>query len=211
LLNQAGGRYNDEALYKPSEAAQSNGRMNILKKIGLFFLDIIETGTIALSVFIIVYLFILQPHEVKGNSMLPNFEHAQLLLTDKISYRLSEPERGDVIVFKAPVNARYDYIKRIIGLPGETLTVKDGHVFVDEEQLDETYLPTDTYIRAGQFAKEGLPVIIPQEAYFVMGDNRNYSSDSRDWGTVPRENIVGRVWMRYWPPDKIGKIKQPTY
>ena len=186
--------------------------MNFFKKVGLFFLDIIETGVIALSIFVIVYLFILQPHEVKGNSMYPNFEHSEFLLTDKITYRLNgEPQRGDVIVFHAPVNDQYDYIKRIIALPGETVAVKDGKFFVNEKEVDEIYLPGETYTRNGKFVKEETTITVPDQHYFVSGDNRNHSSDSRDWGTVPRENIVGRVWLRYWPLDRFGKIEKIKY
>ena len=184
---------------------------NILKKISLFFLDIIETGVVALSIFVIVYLFVLQPHEVKGNSMLPNFEHGQFLLTDKISYRLGNPQRGDVIVFKAPTNTQFDYIKRIIGLPEDLVMIRGGNVYINNQKLEETYLPADFSNRSGKTFQEGVAVRIPSGQYFVMGDNRNHSSDSREWGTVPRENIVGRVLLRYWPFDKFGKIKRPKY
>lgn len=183
--------------------------MNILKKIFLFFLDIIETGVIALSVFIIVYLFILQPHEVKGNSMYPNFEHGDFLLTDKISYQLNNPQRGDVIVFQAPLDERYDYIKRIVGLPGETVSIIRGKIYINDELLNESYLPSDTETRQGLVFKDNDRFNIPDQEYFVMGDNRAHSSDSRDWGTVPKENIVGKVWIRYWPFNKIGKIESP--
>jgi signal peptidase I len=185
--------------------------MNIIKKIGLFFLDIIETGAIALSVFIILYLFVFQPHEVKGNSMYPNFEHGEFLLTDKLTYRFKEPQRGEVIVFKAPVDSRFDYIKRIIALPGETVVVKNGILLINNEKLNESYLPEDFSTRSGKFLKEGQPITLSLSEYLVMGDNRNHSSDSRDWGTVPRENIVGRVWLRYWPLDKFGRIRNEEY
>ncbi|HUW21969.1 MAG TPA: signal peptidase I [Candidatus Bathyarchaeia archaeon] len=183
----------------------------IIKKVGAFFLDIIETGVIALSIFIVVYLFVMQPHEVKGNSMFPSFEHGEFLLTDKISYRLNQPQRGDVIVFRAPLNTQFDYIKRIIGLPRETVMVKDGYIYIQNQKVDEIYLPEDTVIRAGNAFSEGKPVTIPEGQYFVMGDNRAHSSDSRDWGTVPRDNIVGRVWFRYWPFDRFGKIDRAVY
>jgi signal peptidase I len=185
--------------------------LGLLKRISLFFLDIIETGVIALSIFVVVYLFVLQPHEVKGNSMLANFEGGQFLLTDKISYRLNEPERGDVIVFKAPLNARFDYIKRIIGLPGEKIAIKDGVIFIDGQKLKEKYLPEDIFTRSGRVFKDGKTIEIPEDNFIVMGDNRNYSSDSRDWGPVPRKNVVGRVWVRYWPFDSFGKIGKAQY
>lgn len=185
--------------------------LKILKKISLFFLDIIETGVIALSIFIIVYLFIFQPHEVKGNSMHPSFEHADFLLTDKISYRFNNPQRGDVIVFKAPLNTQFDYIKRIIGLPGENIAVREEQIYINGKKLEESYLPDDFSTRSGRFLKNDQTANIPLGEYFVMGDNRNHSSDSRDWGTIPRENIVGKVWLRYWPLDRFGKFGKTDY
>ncbi|MBN1263349.1 MAG: signal peptidase I [Candidatus Pacebacteria bacterium] len=185
--------------------------LKIIRRISLFFLDIVETGVIALSIFVVVYLFILQPHEVKGNSMLPNFEHGQFLITDKITYRLKEPSRGDVVVFKAPVDTRFDYIKRIIGLPGEEIKIQNNQIFINGQKLEEIYLPESFVTRAGQLFKNNQSFTLEPDQYLVMGDNREHSSDSREWGPVPKENLVGRVWLRYWPLNKIGKIKKEEY
>lgn len=183
--------------------------IRILKKIGSFFLDIIQTVVVALSIFVIVYLFLFQPHQVKGNSMYPNFLNGEYLLTDKITYRLQEPKRGEVIVFVAPKNEDYEYIKRIIGLPGESIKIEEGVVFIDGKKLEEKYLPEDVKTRSGSFLKEGQTFSIPEEdQYFVIGDNRDHSSDSREWGTVPRENIIGRAWLCYWPFGKLGLVSR---
>ena len=132
---------------------------NILKQIGAFLLDIFETLVIALSIFLIVYLFLMQPHQVNGQSMIPNFESGDYVLTDKISYRLGEPKRGDVVVFHAPSSANCpqgtgcDFIKRIVGLPGESIEVKNSQLFVNSEPLDEVYIPNEFQTEAGNFTK----------------------------------------------------------
>ncbi|NIO20700.1 MAG: signal peptidase I, partial [Candidatus Aenigmarchaeota archaeon] len=107
------------------------------------FLDIIETVVLALAIFVLVYLFLVQPHQVRGNSMYPNFHDGEYLLTDKISYRLGEPDRGDVIVFKAPKNQEYDYIKRIVALPGDSVVIRNGKIYLNNQLAEETYLPEE--------------------------------------------------------------------
>ena len=143
-----------------------------------------------------------------STSLSRSFYDGEYILTNKISYRFNEPKQGEVIIFKAPHNESYDYIKRIIGLPGDTIKIKDGKVFINGVLLNESkYLPTDIYTNAGRFIKEGEEIIIPSEKYFVIGDNRPYSSDSRDWGFVPRKNIIGKAYFCYWPLQKIGLIR----
>ncbi len=180
---------------------------SLLKRFWLFFLDFIETIVIALAIFVVVYRFLFQPHQVKGSSMYDNFHDGEYLLTDKLSYRFNEPEYGDVVVFKAPTNEDYDYIKRIVGLPGDRVEVRGGRVYVNGRLYDESgYLDASVVTRPGAYAKEGLAVTVPQGSYFTFGDNRNNSSDSRDWGGVPAENIVGKAWIRYWPLNKTGVV-----
>lgn len=189
---------------------------NILKKIGAFFLDIIQTIVLALSVFVIIYLFLLQPHQVKGNSMYPNFHNGEFLLTDKISYRLGEPRRGDVIIFKAPpsepcAEIECEYIKRIIGLPGDSVKDLGGEIYVNSQKLAETYLPQGTTTTPGSFLKDGMERRVPENEYLVLGDNRTQSRDGREFGTIPGTNIVGKAWLRYWPLNKLGTIKRINY
>lgn len=185
--------------------------MTFFKRIGGFFLDIIETFVIALAMFVLMYLFLFQPHQVKGNSMYPNFHDEEYLLTNKITYRLSEPKRGDVIVFKAPKNEEYDYIKRIVGLPGDTIKIEDCNVFINNQPLKEEYLSENICTSSGRTWQAGKSIMLSENEYFVAGDNRPYSSDSRDWGTVPETNIVGKAWFRYWPADRIGIIRETEY
>jgi len=185
--------------------------MNVFRRAGSFFLDLVETVVIALAVFVLIYLFLFQPHQVRGSSMYPSLHDGEYLLTDKVSYRLHQPKRGDVIIFTAPHNEEYDYIKRIIGLPGETIKIENGKVFINGLALDEVYIPNDFTTFAGSFAKEGYNVLLPPEQYFVLGDNRQHSSDSREWGSVPEKNIIGRAAFRYWPVEELGSIKEPDY
>jgi signal peptidase I len=185
--------------------------MSLFRRVGGFFLDIIETFVIALAIFVLMYLFLFQPHQVKGNSMYPNFHDQEYILTDKITYRLSQPHRGDVIIFKAPKNEEYDYIKRVIGLPGEEVKIENCHVYINDKILQENYLAADLCTAAGRFWQSGQDITVAENEYFVMGDNRLYSSDSRDWGTVPRLNIIGKAWYRYWPLSEIGMIHNASY
>ena len=189
---------------------------NILKQLGAFLLDIFETLVIALSIFLIVYLFLMQPHQVNGQSMIPNFESGDYVLTDKISYRLGEPQRGDVVVFHAPSSAHCpqgtgcDFIKRVVGLPGELVEIKNSQIFVNSEPLGEVYIPDEFQTEAGSFT-ENKSVSLGDNQYFVVGDNRPHSSDSRVWGPIDKSMIVGKAFFRYWPPETMGVIESIRY
>lgn len=145
---------------------------------------------------------------VEGDSMQPNFHSGQFLIVDRVDYLLGQPERGDVVVFHYPLDPRSDFIKRVIGLPGETVSLRDGHVYVDGEALDEpyireacipTYCPDDASWRVGP------------NAFFVMGDNRNESRDSRAFGPVDRTFLVGEALLRYWPPEEWGLVRDDVF
>lgn len=186
--------------------------LKVFRFIGNLFLDFIETLVMALSIFVVVYLFFFQPHQVRGSSMFDTFVDGEYLLTNKISYRLGQPQRGDIVIFKAPVNQEYDYIKRIIALPGEQIILKNGRVYVNGDLLDESsYLKKNYPTQGGYFLKEKQEFQLQERTYFVMGDNRGHSSDSRDWGTVPEVNIVGKAWFRYWPPTRVGIVEKAIY
>lgn len=188
-----------------------NEERNLLQRITSFVGDLIETFVMAGAIFVVVYFFLVQPHQVTGNSMLPNFEHGEYILTDKVSYHFRPPKRGEVVVFKAPKTQEKDFIKRIIALPGETLKIERGEIFVNQKELAEDYLPANTITLPKSLANEGQEIVVPLDEYFVLGDNRQYSSDSRDWGTVPRHLIIGRAWFLYWPLNKISLIPQVSY
>lgn len=190
--------------------------VSILKKIGQFILETIQAIVLALSVFIIVYLFLFQPHQVKGLSMFPSFADGEFILTNKISYRFGAPQRGDVIIFKAPksepcAEIECEYIKRVIALPGERIKVSSGHYYINGNLLSEPYLASDLYTNPGSFLSDGIERTIPEGYYLPSGDNRPASRDGREFGPVPVESIVGKACLRYWPLNKISLIKHEGY
>jgi signal peptidase I len=183
--------------------------MNIIKGIIDFVMDILETIAFVGSLFIVIYLFILQPNQVKGASMDPTFQSGDYIITSKITYKFKKIERGDVIVFHSPKNPNIEYIKRIIGLPGDKVMVKDNEVYVNDQPLPEIYISAKTNLWDGGFLKEGEAVTVPDNYLFVMGDNRPRSSDSREFGPIPISSIVGTVIYRYFPLNKAGIVKNP--
>ncbi|MEK7616816.1 MAG: signal peptidase I [Patescibacteria group bacterium] len=169
-------------------------------------IDFIQTLVVFGAIFALIYLFVSQPHKVSGNSMVPTFKNGDYILTDKLSYRFGVPKRGDIIVLKNPRDESQDFIKRIIAIPGDTLQIENLQVFVNGQTLSESYLPAETPTRTGSFLTEGSEVKAGPNQYFVFGDNREHSSDSREWGPVSKEEIVGKVFFRYWPPKTLGLI-----
>ncbi len=172
-------------------------------------MDVLETISFVGSLFIVVYLFILQPNQVKGQSMEPNFHNGDYILTSKITYKFRKIKRGDVIILKSPKNPEIEFIKRIVGLPGDRIMVKDGYLYVNGQRWEEPYAnhPTNTW--EGGFLREGEEFIVPEGYVFVLGDNRPRSSDSREFGPIPIQDIIGVVFYRYFPPNKMGPIKNP--
>jgi len=180
--------------------------MFILRNLWLFFLDFLETIVVSLAIFAVVYIFLFQPHQVDGKSMEPNFHNAEYILTDKVSYRLHEPKRGDVVVFHSPQDQRVDFIKRIIGVPGDNIMLKAGYLYLNGTKLNEAYINDPGKVLPGKFMREGQDIDVPPGQFLVMGDNRLHSSDSREWGLIDLNNIVGRAFFRYWPVPVFGTI-----
>ncbi len=182
-----------------------------------FILDALETIAIALVIFFVIYTFIAQPHLVKGESMKPNYFEGEYILTSKIYNWLGEPQRGDVIVLKSPDEANVQFIKRIIGMPGEKIMVEDNKVHIINSNhpngfiLEESYLADDLSIPDGAFLKEGQWADIPDGNFAVMGDNRPASYDSRNWGLLPKDNIIGKAFFVYWPLPSFGFVAHATY
>lgn len=185
--------------------------------VGSFFLDLVETVVIALSIFLVVYLLFMQPHQVNGQSMVPNFQSGEYVLTDKVSYRLRDPQQGEVIVFHAPEEADCvkgtgcDFIKRVIATPGQSVSLENSTFYVDGLPLPESYIPADFETLPGRFLKEVGQYTLGPDEYFVSGDNRPFSSDSRAWGPITKRDIVGRAFFRYWPVSAVGVIRKAEY
>jgi signal peptidase I len=154
--------------------------------------EILVTVLIALGIFFLSRATV-QSFWVVGSSMEPNLEDGQRLLVNKVVYRLREPQRGEIIVFHPTREGHADLIKRIIALPGDTIEITDGVVYINEKAIDEPYIKA-----APSYTMKCEEV--PEGEYFVLGDNRNNSTDSHVWGTVPRENIIGKAWLSIWPP-----------
>ncbi|MDA3802714.1 MAG: signal peptidase I [Patescibacteria group bacterium] len=176
-----------------------------MKKFLLFIWELVKVAAISAAIIIPVRYYLIQPFYVKGASMEPNFHDSEYLIVDEISYRFNEPNRGQVIVFRYPKNPQEYFIKRIIGLPGEELQIKDGDVVVYNENnpqglvLNETYLKTDLET----FNSDTKKIKLADDEYFVLGDNRNASKDSRSFGVLDNNFIIGKVLLRGWPLDNI--------
>lgn len=159
--------------------------------------EVVETVVLTVLLFIVISSAV-QNYFVDGVSMEPNLHNTERILVDKWSYLFHPPQRGDIIVFAAPPAPSEDYVKRIIALPGDIITIRNTTVIVDSDTLNETYVSPTRQGNPFSF-KQINNVIVPPNDYFVLGDNRAESSDSRDWGFVPRNNIVGRAVLVYWP------------
>lgn len=167
-----------------------------------FFTELLKFVVIAAVIVLPVRLFVAQPFIVSGASMSPTFENGEYLIVDELTYRLEAPQRGDVVIFRYPRNPSEFFIKRIIGLPGETVTIAGGSVTITQADgttvaLDEPYVKNLGNGRDATYE-------VSDENYFVMGDNRPESSDSRVWGLMPRENLIGRAAVRLLPVQHIG-------
>ena len=182
----------------------------MFKRLGAFFLDIGEVLVFAIGIFFFVYLLIMRPHKISGVSMSPNYPDSEYLLTEKVSYYKSPPKRGDVVVFTPPVSSD-DYIKRVIALPGENVSIKGGRVYINSELLKEDYLASDVYTQGGSFLQEGQTYKVPDGEFFIMGDNRAHSYDSRSFGPIKKNVISGRAWVIYWPVKLAGAVGPPDY
>jgi signal peptidase I len=163
-----------------------------------------ELPLLVIIAFVVAWLiksFIIQPFYIPSGSMEPTFVVGDHVLVNKFVYRFTKPARGEVIVFRYPLDPSKDYIKRIVGFPGETVEIKNSHVYISGKKLNESYAATE--MGTPDFG----PIKVPANKLFVLGDNRNNSADSRAWGMLPGRNILGKAIFLYWPPDRIGLVK----
>ncbi len=186
-------------------------------------LEIVETLVLTLVIYLLIHNFVAQPFEVEQNSMIPTITPSEYVLIDKISPRFNDYRRGDIVVFQPPDGfgqGGVPFIKRVIGLPGDTVSLQNGRVYVapaggSAVPLEEPYValgvdgkPAPTLPGDAQRTDSW---VVPDGSYFVMGDNRRVSQDSRFFGPITRDLIIGRAWLRYFPLDRIGFLEQPTY
>ncbi len=171
-----------------------------IKKEG--FWDLIKFAILALIIVIPIRAFIAQPFIVSGSSMVPTFHNGEYLIVDELSYRLGDPQRGDIVIFKWPKDTSKYFIKRIIGLPGDTVKIDGSAVTIKNKANPQGFALDETYVK--NKSSNEMEVTLPDNEYFVMGDNRSGSSDSRSWGTVPRNLMVGRALIRLFPFNVIS-------
>jgi signal peptidase I len=156
--------------------------------------------SLAISAFIIIFLY--QPVKVEGTSMMPGLEDQERIFVNKFVYRWEPIQRGDIIVFRYPRDTSKSYIKRVIGIAGDHIRIETGQVYVNGEALDEDYVPTD-YADARSYGE----IVVPASSFFVLGDHRSMSNDSRDFGTVNERYIYGKAVFGYWPMEKLGRLR----
>lgn len=179
--------------------------MNLFKKI----LDSLEFYIFAGVFFIIIWYFVLSPRAIDGISMFPYLRNNDFILVYKLEYLTKDPQRGDVVVFKH--SETQDYIKRVIGLPGETVTIQNGKVYVNGKELYEAYLDETVRTQPESTIREGVPYKVPEGQFVLIGDNRPFSTDSREFGAVPKEYIEGRAIAVWFPPENSKLIKRIEY
>ncbi|MDA2921754.1 signal peptidase I [Patescibacteria group bacterium AH-259-L07] len=178
----------------------------------LFILDLVKLVIIAFIIVWPIHRFVFQPFYVVGPSMEPNFYDKEYLIIGKISYYYNEPQRGDVVVFRSPRDQKDYLIKRVIALPEERIRISKGSIYIYNKLLPQgIVLDEEEYLSAGIATPGSIDVRLAKDSYYVLGDNRNASLDSRSFGSVNREYIIGKTWFRGWPVDSIGIIKMPIF
>jgi len=185
---------------QPAPTVGQQSRNSVLHTLWLWLVELGETVLPAIVIAVLINLFLAQATRVYGSSMEPNLHTDQRLVVEKVSYRLHSPRRGDVVVIRMPERGPELLIKRVIALTGETLEIRNGVVYINEQPIEEEYLVRKT---TGTYG----PTTIPDGHVFVMGDNRGASNDSRIFGPVPLDRVVGRAWVSYWPFETLGIVQ----
>lgn len=185
----------------------------MFKNFFLFVLELIKIVVISLVIIIPIRYFLIQPFYVKGASMEPNFEDHEYLIIDEISYRFNTPQRGDILVFKYPRNPQEYFIKRLIGLPGEEIEIKDGGVVIYNSEFPDGFTLDEPYLTPGvkTYGLNEDKIKLSESEYFVLGDNRNASKDSRSFGPVNKSFITGKVLLRGFPFDRVKLFEPQEY
>jgi signal peptidase I len=180
------------------ESALDEHGMRPLPVVAVWARDLLVS--LAISAFIIIFLY--QPVKVEGTSMMPGLEDQERIFVNKFVYRWEPIQRGDIVVFRYPRDTSKSYIKRVIGIAGDRIRIEGGQVYVNGEALDEDYVPSD-YVDARSYDE----IVVPTNSFFVLGDHRSMSNDSRDFGTVNERFIYGKAVFGYWPMEKLGRLR----
>ncbi len=170
-----------------------------MKKVKQILLDFIEITVIGSGVVLFIYIFVCQLLIVTGESMLPTFKDKEQIVAEKVSIKLNPIVRGEIIIFKHPQIPSRLLIKRVVGLPSELLTIKDGYIYINGKKMDEMYLKQGVVTHGERTIQESQEYRIPKNSYVLLGDNRENSTDSREWGAISKDGIVGRAFLVYYP------------
>lgn len=176
----------------------------------LFILEVVQIVIISAAIIIPIRYFLIQPFYVKGASMEPNFYDHEYLIIDELSYRFREPDRGEIVVFRYPRDPRQFFIKRVVGLPGETIEITDGRVIIYNNFYPNGTVITEDYIFT-ESTNGKIKTTLGADEYFLLGDNRDESMDSRSFGPVTKDALIGRVWVRGLPFSRVGTFDLPEY
>lgn len=191
---------------EPSEATVPDTK----KRLAVFFIEFVQVVLISMAIILPVRYFLIKPFYVKGESMEPNFFEHEYLIIDELGYRFHEPQRGDVVVFKHPNNKDEALIKRVIGMPGETVEISDGKIRLYNTEQPNGIVLEEAYLNQ-EFTSASVAVTLKPGEYFMLGDNREKSLDSRYFGPVDRSLVIGRVWLRGFPFDRWKRFESITY
>jgi len=202
---------NQEEIQKNTNGGSVEYNSNKSKKFLNFVWEITKVIVLAALIVVPIRYFLFQPFVVRGNSMKPNFHSGDYLIVDEISYRFNEPKRGDVIVFDSPYNPSQHFIKRIIGLPNEKIKIKENKVLVYNSYGERKVLEESQYLPVDFQYDSNISLELGPDEYFMMGDNRQFSSDSRNWGPIEKEHIIGRAFIKIFPFSAFAKIEGPSY
>jgi signal peptidase I len=208
--------------YQPLDAPEGdrNSKKSLYRGVGRFVLEMVKTIALAFVIIVPIRIFLFQPFFVQGASMEPNFEDGQYLIINELGYKetdikfgshdffsvkpFKEIDRQIVLVFRYPLNRKKYFIKRVIGLPGEKVRISGGEVYIYNSKYPNGTVLKESYLPSGLRTKGDITVTLKDDEYFVLGDNRNFSSDSRSWGSVKKKDIIGEVLLRAWPPNKLA-------
>jgi len=183
-----------------------------MKQALIYIWELLKIFIVALIIVIPIRYFLFQPFIVSGDSMVPNFHNGDYLIVDELSYKLGSVNRGDIVVFKFPLNTSQRFIKRVIGLPGETVDVGGGIITITDKNSQKKMLDESKYLPdAKEITTGSAHIVLTDKEYFVMGDNRQFSYDSRAWGAVPQDDIIGKVFIRVFPLASLEKVPVLTY
>ncbi len=168
----------------------------------------VESLLVAVILALVIRTFVVQAFKIPTGSMRPTLLEGDRILVNKFLYKFKEPERGDIIVFKYPGDEKKDFIKRLVAREGEEVSIKDGDIFIDGARVEEPFIiRKNHYYNKEPYGAAGAEIIVPEDSYYVLGDNSASSRDSRYWGFVPEENLVGKAFFLYWPPSRIRKVE----